>query len=321
MARYVNPVPGGTVGRTDQGVDISAPPGTPVYAIAKEKLVGIIRNWYQGQSFYYFKEAGSNVYNYVAEQFTSRLHVGQTVQAGQQIGSVAPSGTGLELGWATASGQTLARATTGYTEGEATAAGESYRRQVISRKGSVGQAGGTTDIAQLWIDAGGPPNVANTMAAIAMAESSGNAASVQKGQPYALTGWGLWQITPGNSAPSIGTDKQLLNPLTNARAAVAKYKMGGLTQWATYTSGAYLRFMPGAAGLQYTGAGATYGGTRPGGDPAGGSTGDPQGALQAYLDLRDMPRMAPPGTRNPFKLWAASFSGNWDALNREGGGT
>src|SRR4051812_48443400 len=97
--RYVNPVPGQPLGRTDQGVDIAAPPGTPVYAITDETLEGILPNWFRGQPFYYFRQA-NGMYNYVAEQFRSNLRVGQRVRAGERIGEVAPSGTGLELGFA-----------------------------------------------------------------------------------------------------------------------------------------------------------------------------------------------------------------------------
>lgn len=100
----------------------------------------------------------------------------------------------------------------------------------------------------LWIAAGGDPAAASTMAAIAYPESSANTASIQQGQPYATTGWGLWQITPGNSVPSAGIDNALLNPLNNAKAAVAKYnaakKSGnGFRPWTTYTSGKYLRYV------------------------------------------------------------------------------
>lgn len=260
---YSNPVPGGKVGRTDQGVDISAAPGTPVYAITNETLVGIIRNWYSGQPFYWFKQAGSNVYNYVAEQFTSNLRIGQGVKAGQQIGSVAPSGTGLELGFATSSGQTLARATTGYTEGQATPAGQSYRSQVIQG----GSGNPTTDLAQLWIDAGGNPGLANTMAAIALAESGGKVGAQGAKNSNGTYDYGLWQI---NSSHTQFNKQQLLSdPLYNARAAVAVFKSQGLTAWSTYNSGAYRNFLAGAANAQYTGAGPTYGGTRPGGEPAG----------------------------------------------------
>lgn len=91
---------------------------------------------------------------------------------------------------------------------------------------------------------GFPANLAPTMAAIAMAESSGNNV-VQQGQPYGTTGWGLWQITPGNSVPQFGTDQQLLNPVSNAQAAHAKWASQGLGAWTTYTSGAFRQFMQG----------------------------------------------------------------------------
>lgn len=94
------------------------------------------------------------------------------------------------------------------------------------------------------IQGGFPSSLAPTMAAIALAESSGNNV-VQQGQPYSTTGWGLWQITPGNSVPSVGTDQALLNPVANAQAAWAKYQGQGLGAWTTYTSGAYKQFMQG----------------------------------------------------------------------------
>lgn len=106
---------------------------------------------------------------------------------------------------------------------------------------------GTYTYAQLegfWDQAGGDPNVAPIMAAVAEAESSGSDV-IQQGQPYATTGWGLWQITPGDSVPSVGIDQALLNPLTNAEAAVSKYKSQGLGAWTTYTSGAYRQYLQG----------------------------------------------------------------------------
>ena len=98
--------------------------------------------------------------------------------------------------------------------------------------------------------AGFPPNIAPTMAGIALAESGGRADAVQAGQPYGTTGWGLWQITPGNSVPQFGTDQQMLNPINNAKAAYAKWSGAGAnvaalrSQWTTYATGAYLKFMP-----------------------------------------------------------------------------
>lgn len=108
----------------------------------------------------------------------------------------------------------------------------------------------------VWIQGGGDPAVAPIAAAISLAESSGIPNNVQKGQPYTTTGWGLWQITPGNSVPSVGVDNQLLNPVTNAQAAVAKYKAaGGFGPWTTYTSGAYRQYLQ--SGVPATTSGAT----------------------------------------------------------------
>lgn len=92
-----------------------------------------------------------------------------------------------------------------------------------------------------WINAGGPANVAPIAAAIALAESSGDNV-IQQGEPYSTTGWGLWQITPGNSEPTIGVDNALLDPSVNAKAAVAKYQAAGdsFAPWTTYTSGRYV---------------------------------------------------------------------------------
>lgn len=112
----------------------------------------------------------------------------------------------------------------------------------------------------VWIAAGGDPSAAATMAAIAYPESGANPASIQAGQPYATTGWGLWQITPGNSVPSVGINNALLDPITNARAAVAKYNASkkargnGFLPWTTYTAGLYKRYLqtgiaPSLAGL------------------------------------------------------------------------
>lgn len=80
------------------------------------------------------------------------------------------------------------------------------------------------------------------MAAIGFAESSWSNA-IQKYQPYSTTGWGCWQITPGNSEPRIGTDLQLLDLSVNARAARAKFDTQGLEAWSTYNSGIYQQYM------------------------------------------------------------------------------
>lgn len=99
--------------------------------------------------------------------------------------------------------------------------------------------GGTLSYSQLeglWISAGGPAGVAPTAAAIAMAESGGRDV-MQQGQPWATTGWGYWQITPGGP--------QYLDPMTNARMAVSDYRGRGFEPWTTYNDGAYRQFLQG----------------------------------------------------------------------------
>lgn len=108
------------------------------------------------------------------------------------------------------------------------------------------------------LQAGFPPDQAVIATAITMPEAGARPDAIQQGQPYALTGWGLWQITPGNSVPSVGIDYQLLDPLTNARAALVKWIGARRTfrPWTTYRDGKYLPWMPWAqAGAQaYSGA-------------------------------------------------------------------
>jgi hypothetical protein len=106
----------------------------------------------------------------------------------------------------------------------------------------------TAAIGGFWVLAGGPSSVAETAEAITGAESSFEPGIIQAGQPYSTTGWGLWQITPGDSIPgTYGQDYQLLDPWNNAEGAVNKYDAaGGFTPWTTYVDGAYKNY------LQYT---------------------------------------------------------------------
>lgn len=114
------------------------------------------------------------------------------------------------------------------------------------------------------LGAGFPPSDAVIATAITMPESSANADAIQQNVPYHLQGWGLWQITPGNSVPSVGIDYQLLNPATNARAAFLKYVGDGwrFGPWTTFWDGAYLRWMGWAqAGADEWNSGGGGGGT------------------------------------------------------------
>ncbi len=131
-AGYVNPLPDtAQIGRTDMGVDADLNPGDPIVAPGTSRVLGITPNWYRGQPYVALQllDGPMKGHNYfLAEQITPNVSVGQIVQQGQPIAHYAASGTGIEIGWAGPNWeQTLAQATTGYSEGEQTAAGRSFR--------------------------------------------------------------------------------------------------------------------------------------------------------------------------------------------------
>ncbi len=116
--------------RTDQGVDANLPVGAPILAPGLVKILAVIPDWYAGQPLIYFElldgpDAGQA--QYVAEEITDLVRPGTILQQGQPIARYAPSGTGIEYGWSTLNGVTLARATTGYEEGQITPAGAAMR--------------------------------------------------------------------------------------------------------------------------------------------------------------------------------------------------
>lgn len=93
----------------------------------------------------------------------------------------------------------------------------------------------------LWINNGGSPALAPLMAAIALAESSGDPSSTNKTDNGGRqTSWGLWQLSDGTHNQPV---PNILDPNVNAQQAVKKYKAQGLQAWGTYTSGAYRRYM------------------------------------------------------------------------------
>lgn len=116
--------------RTDQGVDAQMPVGAPILAPGSVKILAIEPNWYAGQPLVYFElldgpDAGR--VQFVAEEITNIAGAGKILQRGQVIARYAPTGTGIEYGWSTPDGITLAKATTGYEEGQVTPAGRSIR--------------------------------------------------------------------------------------------------------------------------------------------------------------------------------------------------
>jgi hypothetical protein len=94
----------------------------------------------------------------------------------------------------------------------------------------------------LWIQAGGSSATAPVAAAIAEAESSGNA-TITSSNPDGGTNVGLWQLdTLGvGSGYSVA---QLSDPATNAAVAVNGSGNGSnWSDWETYANGAYKAFL------------------------------------------------------------------------------
>ena len=130
------------------------------------------------------------------------------------------------------------------------------RAAPMAASGTLGYAA----IEGYWLYAGGPDATTNgytqaqIAAAITGAESSFYPGIIQSGVDYCgagsdRAGWGLWQITCGNSVPQYGTDFQVLDPWNNAEAAVAKCiadedaDYNCFTPWSTWASGAYENYL------------------------------------------------------------------------------
>lgn len=127
--------------RTDQGVDATMPVGAPILAPTQVKILAIEPDWYAGQPLVYWEllagpDAGME--QYVAEEITNIAPPGTILRQGQMIARYAASGTGIEFGWSTPDGVTLAVATSGYEEGQVTSAGVSMRNWLNSLGANAG---------------------------------------------------------------------------------------------------------------------------------------------------------------------------------------
>jgi hypothetical protein len=130
--------------RTDQGVDANMPVGAPILAPGPVKILAIIPNWYAAQPLVYWEllngpEAGR--IQFVAEEITDLAPPGTYLQQGQVIARYAAHGTGIEFGWSTINGVTLAQSTTGYVEGQITPAGCSIRAWLNALGANAGNGG------------------------------------------------------------------------------------------------------------------------------------------------------------------------------------
>lgn len=132
-----------------------------------------------------------------------------------------------------------------------------------------------TDLVNAAMGAGCSPSSAQTAAAIALAESSGNPSAHNPVPPD--DSYGLWQINMlGPLGPSrrsqygLTSNRDLLDPSVNARAMVAV--SGGCSNWrpwSTYTSGAYKKYLTGSSG---GGVSIPSGGSSSSSGGGGGST-------------------------------------------------
>ncbi len=133
-----DPIPGFAIGRDDMGVDANAAPGAGIYAPLASNLVQVLQDWYAGEPLLLFQfdappPGAPSDYWYVAEQIDPvTTAVGTSFQAGQRVASYASSGTGIEIGWgsATSNTRTLAGATdpaAASPAGSTTTWGESFK--------------------------------------------------------------------------------------------------------------------------------------------------------------------------------------------------
>jgi peptidoglycan hydrolase CwlO-like protein len=134
-----DPIPGFTIGRDDMGVDATAPPGAGIYAPLASTLAQVLQDWYGNEPLLLFQfdtppPGAPSDYWYVAEQIDPvTTAVGASFKTGQRVASFAASGTGIEIGWgsATADTRTLAAATdpaaASPPAGSTTSWGESFK--------------------------------------------------------------------------------------------------------------------------------------------------------------------------------------------------
>jgi membrane-bound lytic murein transglycosylase B len=124
QAALSNPLPGWQRGRIDMGVDFSAQPGTPIRSPFDAVVVRVGAPGWPGGGGGVLLQPAHGQYVYIYESVQAAVQPGQPVQAGQVIGfgSATSSSTGIEIGFADASGAPLAHSV--YIEGAVTAWGQ-----------------------------------------------------------------------------------------------------------------------------------------------------------------------------------------------------
>jgi hypothetical protein len=180
-----------------------------------------------------------------------------------------------------------------YTYGGQVAADHYDHVHVAFDSGQRGIGDGIGQIKNLWTRAGGSASKANLAAAVAMAESSGNAGASNRNSDGSVDR-GLWQINSIHGALST------FDRLANARAAV-QISSGGRdwSPWVAYKSGAYRKFLGAGGG---------------GGRSSGGGSGGSGGARDAFNRSQSAGRRASAGAERS----ARGKSGPGDFQGYEG---
>lgn len=136
-------------------------------------------------------------------------------------------------------------------------------------------------LVEIATQAGFPADQAPTAAAIALAESSGNAGASHVNS-NGSTDYGLWEINSVHGALLAG--KNWRDPVVNAQMAFRVWSDAGRkwSPWSTYKSGAYTKYLNGnAPATGSAGAGGALGSAS--GTISGGIT-DPFAGVTAALD-------------------------------------
>jgi TP901 family phage tail tape measure protein len=127
--------------------------------------------------------------------------------------------------------------------------GQAARAVGFAKGGLFRAVYGRDELISLWRGVGGSADAANTAAAIAFAESSGNPNAVNYNDDGSVDR-GLWQINSIHGALST------FDPTGNAQAAKTISGNGSnWNPWVAYTSGKYLDFLSGGGNVGTTGGG------------------------------------------------------------------
>ena len=108
---------------------------------------------------------------------------------------------------------------------------------------------GSEQLKEILRRAGWPDSLLDIMAAIGLAESSGNPRAINPGfgaggrrtREYSL---GLWQINT-LAHPQYDKNRLISDPVYNAKAALEIFRKQGLRAWGAYTDGRYKQYFGG----------------------------------------------------------------------------